>query len=374
MKTTNFLLIFFLVSLIGVSVAFAQEGSIIFAPLKVDNTDEVQPLQGVGPNGEKPVGVDVLKGLLTPADEAKLKNGNFTAVVAFHFVANDWSQLQIQGIKATLEKYNIRLLAVTDGQLKIDKQIADYESLIQLKPDLLITIPLDRDATASVLRKAVDAGIRLSFIDTVPTGFKYPQDYAGMGTADNYANGRVGAEILAEYLHGKGAVALLNYKYSMFHTAQRSQAARETFAKYPGIKIVAQQDVENPEEAASKTESLLIAHPELDGIWAVWDGAGMAAAAVIKNMSRATKVTTVDLSKDSAYSIASGGALIGTGAQHPYDQGIAETMIGLAALLGKPTPPYVLVPGEKVTRKSMPRSWYRVFRASMPKEIKDALQ
>ncbi len=352
----------------------AAEQEFVLVPLVADETDEVQPLEGLGPNGEKPVGVDAITGLITDDDAKKLSQGNYTAVACFHFLANDWSQLQVKGIKDTLKKYNVKLLAVTDGQLKIDKQIADYESAIQLKPNLIITIPLDRDATAPVLRKAVENKIILSFIDTVPTGFTHPKDYAGMGTADNYANGRVSIEILAQQLGGKGKVALLNYKYSMFHTEQRSQAARETLKKYPGIEVIAEQSVENPEEAANKTESLLIANPDLAGIWAVWDGAGMAAAGVIKNMGRKTAVTTVDLSRDSAYSIASGGLLIGTGTQHPYDQGVAETLIGLAAVLGKPTPPYVLVPGEKVTRKSMERSWKRVFKTELPKELKDALK
>jgi len=342
-------------------------------PLEVDGTDEVQPLEGVGPNGEEPVGIEAVLGLIGEADEKKLRKGNYTAAACMHFLANDWSQLQLKGIKATLEKYGVELVAVTDGQLKIDKQIADYESVIELKPDLIITIPLDRDATAKVLRKAVERGIILSFIDTVPTGFSHPADYAGMGTADNYANGRVSIEILAEHLNGRGKVALLDYKYSMFHTEQRSQAARETLGKYPDIEIIAEQRVENPEEAANRAESMLIANPDLDGIWAVWDGAGMAAAGAIKNMGRKTVVTTVDLSRDSAYSIASGGLLIGTGTQHPYDQGVAETLIGLARLIGKETPAYVLVPGEKVTRKSMTRSWQRVFKTKMPPEIEKVL-
>ena len=352
----------------------AEKGSIVFMPLEIDETDEVQPLEGIGPHGEKPVGIDVLEKLLTEEDAKKLREGNFTAAICFHYIAADWPQLQLKGCKATLEKYGVKLIAVTDGQLKIDKQIADYETVIELKPDLIITIPLDRDATAPVLRKAVEKGIALSFMDTVPTGFEHPRDYAGMATADNYANGRVGIEMLAEHLGGKGKVALLHLKYSMFHTDQRSQAARETLKKYPGIEIVAEQSIENPEEAASKAESLLIANPDLDGLWTVWDGPGMAAAGVINNLGKKTVVTTVDLSSDSAYSIASGGLLIGTGAQHPYDQGVAETLIGLAALVGKTPPPYVLIPGEKVTRKSMKRSWYRVFRREMPKEIKAALE
>ncbi len=230
-----------------------EAGSIIFMPLEVDETDEVQPLEGIGPNGEEPVGVDVLEGLLTEEDIQKLKDGGYTAVVCFHFTANDWSQLQLKGIKATLEKYGIEVLTVTDGELKIDKQISDYETAIEMKPDLIVTIPLDNDATAPVLRTAVERGITLAFIDTVPTGFVHPDDYAGMGTADNWANGRVSAEILGDYLGGEGKVALLNYKYMMFHTNQRSEAARDTFKnEYPGIEIIAEQDVENPEEAAKR--------------------------------------------------------------------------------------------------------------------------
>ncbi len=354
--------------------AILAEGSTVIMPFEVDETGEIQPIEGLGPNGEEPVDVSSLADLLTEEDAEKLKRGKFTAAICFHYMAADWSQLQMQGCKAVLQKYGVKVVAVTDAELKTEKQISDYETVIQMKPDLLITLPMDRDATASVLRKAAESGIVISLMDTVPTGFKHPDDYAGMVSADNYTNGRVAAEILAEHLGGKGQVAIFDNKHSMFHTDARSRAAREVFAKYPEIEIVAQEKVGTTEEAAAKAESLLVAHPELKGLWTVWDGAGMAAAAVIENLGRKTVVTTVDLSHDSAYSIATGGALIGTGSQHPYDQGIAEAMIGLAALLKKPTPAYVNVPGERVTRGSMKRSWYRAFRSPMPPEIRAALE
>ncbi len=354
--------------------AILAEGSTVFMPFEVDETGDILPLDGLGPNGETPVDVSTLVGLLTKEDGEKLRNGNFTAAFCFHFMAADWSQLQMQGAKAVLQKYGVKVVAVTDAELKTEKQISDYETVIQMKPDLLITLPMDRDATASVLRKAAEAGIVISLMDTVPTGFEHPRDYAGMVSADNYTAGRVAAEILAEHLGGKGKVAIFDNKHAMFHTDERSRAARDAFAKYPEIEIVAQEKTGSAEEAAAKTESLLVAHPDLDGLWTIWDGPGMAAAAVIENLGRKTVVTTVDLSHDSAYSIATGGALIGTGSQHPYDQGIAEALIGLAALLKKPTPAYVNVPAERVTRESMKRSWYRAFRKPMPPEIRAALE
>ncbi len=354
--------------------AILAQGSTVLIPFELDETGDILPLDGLGPNGETPVAVGTLEGLLTKEDEETLKKGNFTAAICFHYMAADWSQLQMQGAKAVLQKYGVKVIAVTDAELKTEKQISDLETVIQMKPDLLITLPMDRDATAGVLRKAAEAGIVLSFMDTVPRGFKHPDDYAGMVCADNYTAGRVAAELLVEHLGGKGKVAIYDNKHVMFHTDERSRGGRDVFAKYPDIEIVAQEKTGSAEEAAAKTESLLVAHPDLDGLWTIWDGPGMAAAAIIENLGRKTVVTTVDLSHDSAYSIATGGALIGTGGQHPYDQGIAEALIGLAALLKKPTPAYVNVPAERITRETMKRSWYRSFRSPMPPEIRAALE
>lgn len=342
-------------------------------PLVDDGSGEIMPLQGIGPNGETPVGVEAILDILSPEDKLSLQQGNYTAAVCLHTTAADWSILQLKGIQAVLDEFNIELIATTDAEMKVEKQIADYESVIELDPDLMIVFILDADASAPVLRKAVEKGIKLAFIDAVPTGFSHPEDYAGMGTADNYANGQASAEVLVEYLGGKGKVAVINYISSLFHTDQRSEAAKDVFAQYPDIEIVAEQGVSGAEEAATVVENILIANPDLDGIWTVWDAPGMAAVGVVENLGRDVKVVTVDLSEDTAYSIASGGAMLATGAQHPYDQGVAEAMIGVAALAGKDTPAYVLVPGEKVTKDSMERSWERVFKTSLPDNIRDVL-
>lgn len=338
-----------------------------------DGTDEVQGLEGIGPGGQAPGVVDVLQAMLTPEDKQKIRESNFTAVLCLHTMNIDWALLQQAGVKAMLEEFNIKLLVTTDAEEKTSKQVSDYESVTALNPNLIITIPLDANAAAEPLRKAVEKGIKISFIDSVPTGFVAGKDYAGMATADNYANGRVSAEVLVDQLGGKGKIAMIVPKFSQFHTEQRAQGAKDVFDNTPGIEIVTTQQTFDANEAATVTEGILIAHPDLDGIWTFWDAIGIASVGIIDNLGKNVKVTSVDLSEDSAYSIASGGAMVGLGAQHPYDQGMAEALLGIVALAGKTPPPYVLVPGEKVTRKSMERSWKRVFRTDIPGAIKDAL-
>jgi ribose transport system substrate-binding protein len=342
-------------------------------PLVDDGSGAILPLMGVGPRGEEPVGVEVLLDILSAEDKVSIREKGYKAAVCLHTTAADWSILQIAGIRAVLEEFNIELIAITDAEMSVEKQISDYESVIGLNPDLMIVFILDADSSEPILRRAVDRGISLAFIDAVPSGFSHPRDYAGMATADNYANGKASAEALVEYLGGIGKVAVIQFISSLFHTDQRTQAAFDVFNANDGIEIVAVQGVPGAVEAATAVENILIANPDIDGIWTVWDAPGMAAVGVIENLNRNVKVVTVDLSEDTAYSIASGGAMLATGAQHPYDQGVAVALIGVASLAGKETPPYVLVPGEKVTRATLKDAWRRVFRTEIPTGIERAL-
>ncbi len=344
-------------------------------PLKDDGSGAVMPLgDALGPNGETPVGVDAILNLITPEQKEEIKAAGYKAALCLHSTIDDWSILQIQGIEAVCDEFGIELIAITDAEFTVEKQVSDFETLIAMEPDLIISFVLDAYALAPLIKDASSNGIKVSLIDAVPAGCSSPEDYAGMGTADNFANGVASAEVLVEYLEGKGEIGMLPWETSLFHCDARYQGAMSVFNKYPGIKVVDEQGINSPETAATAAEGMLIAHPGIKGFWCVWDGGAMGAVGVIENMGfDDIKVVAVDLSESSAYSIASGGALLGVGAQHPYDQGVAEAMIGVAALAGIETPSYVIVPGEKVTKASMEESWMRVFKTELPADIKALL-
>lgn len=341
--------------------------------LKPDQVDEVQPLRGRGPAGERPASpLDVLA-LLNEKDFDKITSEGFRVVICMQDIANDWSRLQVQGIRAVLEPFNVEITAVTDGEFDLDKQLADYTNAIALNPDIIITIPLHTEKCAPVLRKAVEKNIRLVFIDTVPNGFSHPRDYAGMVIADSYTNGMVAAEIIAERLNGNGSVAMLHWRNKIFTCDERTRAARDTFSRYDNITVVTEEFFNGVYDVPGLTEKILNQHAGLDGLWVVWDTPAMEAVRVIRRMKKNVHVATVDLGYEVAKAIAAQDIVIGTGAQHPYDQGVAEALVTLAALAGKSTPAYVAVPGEKVTRQTLERAWRRVFHRHMPPEIKKLL-
>ncbi len=105
------------------------------------------PVIGKGPNGEDGVPLSALT--LTDEEDAKIKAGNFKAAIAMHYLAADWPQLQVNGIKTTLAKYGVEVIAATDGELKAEKQTADIESLMELKPNVILIIAVDNDGAGA---------------------------------------------------------------------------------------------------------------------------------------------------------------------------------------------------------------------------------
>jgi ribose transport system substrate-binding protein len=289
-----------------------------------------------------------------------------------HYLADDWPQLQVRGISDTLAKYGVEVIAATDGELKAEKQIADIESLIELKPDLIFNIPVDNDGLATVTKKVAESGIKLVLIDSKPTGLEPGKDYVGLGASDNYAIGASAAEIIAERLEGKGKVAVLRWGFHVFQTEQRREGALEVLKKYPDIEIVFDEDINSVEHAAESCENLLTRTPDINAFWTAWDGLGTACLQAAVGMGRDDVViTSVDLSRGSGLWIAKDSPFKGTAAQHPYDQGVAEAMIGLYALAGKEAPPFVVVPGRRVTRENVVCSMEKVFHETPDQEFID---
>src|ERR1700722_14881068 len=126
---------------------------------------------GQGPHGEKAASPEVLK--LSDADAEKVKAGHFKVGILMQTVNLDWSQLQVQGITDTLKKYGVSVTGVASAEYQVDKQIADIENTIQQHPDGIISIPVDFTATAPTYKKVSQAGIKLVFMDSIPTGLEH---------------------------------------------------------------------------------------------------------------------------------------------------------------------------------------------------------
>lgn len=331
-----------------------------------------QEILSKGPHGETAVSAKTLQ--LTEEEVNKIKEGNYKAAIVMHYAGNDWSTAQIDGLKATFKRMGIEVVAVTDANFKAEKQVSDIETVLAKDPDIIVSIPVDPVSTAEAYKKAADAGVKLVFMDNAPQGLEAGKDYVSVVSADNYGNGVAAAEIMAEKLGGKGKVGVIFHDADFFVTKQRTEAFEKTIKeKYPDIKIVARGGITAPNDGEKVASGMLTKHPDLDGIFVVWDVPAEGALAAARTAGRDDLViTTIDLGTNVALEIASGGIVKGLGAQLPYDQGIAEAILAGYALLGKQAPAYVAVPSLKVTEENVLDAWKLVYHKDAPESIQNA--
>ncbi len=325
---------------------------------------------GQGPNGEKAASVDGLQ--LTADEAAKVKAGHFKVGITMQTVNLDWSQLQVQGVTDTLNKYGVEVIGVASAEYQVDKQIADIENTIQRHPDGIISIPVDGTATAATYKKVSEAGIKLVFMDNVPPGLKHPQQYASMISADSQGNGQIAAEVLASCVPKGGTVGLVNFGVDYFSTNERTKGVRDWMAQNrPDIKLK-QVDFTDPSKVAQIAGDFLTANPDVKGLFAVWDQPALDALTSMRAQGITIPVTTVDLGLESSIEIAKGGPLKATGSQRPYDQGVAEALAMMKALVGQTPPAWVGVQSLPVVQSTVLEGYKTVFKKDPPTELGNA--
>lgn len=336
----------------------------------------VETVLSKGPNGESPAPATSIT--LTDEELAKIKGMNATAAIVMHYGGNDWSRAQINGLQTQFAAMGIKVIAVTDAGFKPEKQVSDIETIMAQKPSIIISIPTDPTATATAYKAAAAAGIKIVFMDNVAAGMTAGKDYVSVVSADNYGNGVAAAHLMAKALNGKGRIGLVFHAADFFVTKQRYDAFKATIAgDYPDIKIVDEQGIGGPDfsgDAEKAAGAMLTSHPEIQGIWAVWDVPAEGVISAARNAGRDDLIiTTCDLGENVAISMAQNGFVKGLGAQRPYDAGVVEAKLAGYGLLGKTAPAFVALPALPVAHANLLDAWKQVYSTEATTNVKSSM-
>lgn len=325
-----------------------------------------------GPHGEQASSAADLQ--LTEDEIKKIIEGKFKVSIIFHYAGDDWSAAQQAGLNDQFGRMGIEVLSTSNANFKAEQQISDIENAMAMKPNAIVSIPVDPVSSSSAFKKAAAAGIKIVFMDNCPDNMEAGKDYVSVVSADNAGNGVAAAQIMGQTLNGQGKIAMVYHDANFFVTNQRDNAFRETIAaKFPNIQIVEQMGFDDANKCSEIGDALLSKHPDLNGIFATWDIPAEGVVSAIRAAGRTdVAVTTIDLGDNVAKMIAEGGIVKGLGAQRPYDQGVAEAILVGYALLGKETPAYVALPALPVTHDNVLQAYEEVYHKAPPAAIKDA--
>lgn len=326
---------------------------------------------GVGPNGEPAASPDDVA--ISDADGEKIRAGKFKVAIVFQF-SGDWPNGQTRGLTDEFDKYGVEVISNTEANFKVDRQIANIQNAIQLSPDGIVSIPVDDVATAPAYKKVGQAGIKLVFMDNAAKGLEAPEDYQAVISADSQGNGQIAAAKLACYIPEGGTIGIIDFGITFFVTNERTKGVTDWFAENRPDVEIKQADFTDPNQAGDVAANFLTANPDVQGVFAVWDGPAQGVISALRSQGRNIPVTTIDLGDQAAIDSATGEYLKGVGAQRPYDQGVAEARALMLAMIGKDVPAWIGVPSLAVIQSNLLQAYQDAWQKEPPAAVVEACE
>ncbi|PSL56181.1 monosaccharide ABC transporter substrate-binding protein (CUT2 family) [Saccharothrix carnea] len=255
----------------------------------------------------------------------------FSAPAADH----GWMAAMTKNAKAQADEFSDVTFKATEGTNDVNQQIAQVETLINDKVDVLVVLPFDGKALTEVGRQAMDAGIPVINLDRV---FDTPLAYRLWIGGDNYRMGVNAGEYIAAQLKAKnvsnpiiGEVAGID---SLPLTQERSQGFKDALGKAGfsvGPRVSAQFTSESGEQ---QTANLLQSAPKLDALWNHDDDQGIGVMAAIDSAGRKEFVMVGGAGSRNMMDLikADSGVVKATVL---YSPSMASSAIALARLLGQ---------------------------------------
>jgi erythritol transport system substrate-binding protein len=206
--------------------------------------------------------------------------------------------------KAEAEKLGYDTWVVSHND-DANKQNELVDTAISKKAAAIILDNAGADVTIAALKKAKDAGIPSFLVDREinTTGVAISQI-----VSNNFQGAVLGGQEFVKDMGEKGNYVELTGKESDTNAGVRSQGYHSVLDKYPAMKMVAQQSANwSQQEAFTKMETILQAHPDIKGVICGNDTMAVGAAAALKAANRSDVIVVgFDGSDDAGQGIKDG--------------------------------------------------------------------
>ncbi|HRY23212.1 MAG: ABC transporter substrate-binding protein [Geminicoccaceae bacterium] len=188
--------------------------------------------------------------------------------LSMSYIGNDWQAEAANMVKAMADHASMR--DKVDLQIQVagpnaQRQIQQINAMVQQGADAIIVYPISPTALNQVVKNACDKGVLVFAYDSVIT-----EPCAYNTTIDQDEAGRKPAEWLVDQLGGEGKIVVITGVPGTSVDTARTAAAKDVFAKHPGIEIVAEGNgMWSQAVARTELSKIVATHPwsEIDGLW-----------------------------------------------------------------------------------------------------------
>ncbi|GIK36462.1 MAG: sugar ABC transporter substrate-binding protein [Chloroflexota bacterium] len=225
---------------------------------------------------------------------------------------NPWRLAQTASMQEEAAKRGYELV-YTDAAGSEAKQIADVDSMIAQKVDLIFLAPRSEKPLAQAVLKAKAAGIPVILLDrnVDQTIAKPGQDYICFIGSDFIEEGKRAAEWLVNATGGKATIIELQGTVGSSPAIDRKKGFDDFIKDKPDMKVVASETGDFARDKGRQVmETLLQAHPDVTAVYAHNDEMAIGAIAALEAAGKVPGkdviIVSIDGSKDALQAIIDG--------------------------------------------------------------------
>lgn len=242
------------------------------------------------------------------------------------------------------------------SQADVSLQNNILEQAAATHPDGITVDLLDEEGNRAVLESIVKLGIPVVIFDS------YAPEGMNLTTVSNdmIEQAQIAAARLVELLGGEGEIAIMQGVPTAPNHQMRYEGYKSFFAKYPGIKVVAEgianDDIQTAQQQAA---SIIAAHPELDGFVAC-DAAGpIGIGLAVKEAGKVGDIKIVGIETlNQTVQLIQEGVIESTVRNKPEVQGSLAVLMLWQAANGMPLPLWIDTGADFLTREDLERLGY----------------
>ncbi|MBC2580785.1 sugar ABC transporter substrate-binding protein [Clostridium sp. DJ247] len=282
------------------------------------------------------------KSIATSDSSKKIKIG-----VAISSIDDKWLSYLVDSMKKYADTQKDVEVIYVDGKNDSNKQLSQIENFITQGVDAIIVNPVDTDTSKPLTDKAKQAKVP---IISVNNPLANTDDVAAHVSTDPLEAGKLEMEYLAKKANFKGNVAIMTGTIGQEAVRLRTQGFRDVIAKYPNMKIVAEQTAEwTRAKGMTLMENWLQSGKQIDIVAANNDEMAIGALKAIEAAGKLDKILVggIDGTPD-ALDYVKAGKLNVTIYTSPIDQGKAAVETAIKVAKGEKVEKKIMIPLELV--------------------------
>ena len=276
--------------------------------------------------------------MLAAAGPAMAQENYDIALISKGFQHQFWQAVKAGADQAAADLGVTVTFEGPETESQVDRQMDMLAAALSRQPDAIGFAALDSQAATPLLQQAKDAGIPVIAFDS-GVDSDIPLTTA---TTDNVAAAALAADVMAELIGGEGKVAIVAHDQTSRTGIDRVDGFSNRIKEaYPNIEIVSVQYGGGDQlQSTEITKSILLANPDLKGIFGANEGSVLGVANGKVELGSDIVVIGYDSGAAQKAFIES-GVIAGAITQNPVGIGYQTVQAAVTALKGETLPPVI---------------------------------